>query len=88
MELETNGELRARAPDRRREADSAERVGRGLTSAADLLARLGKARAMSVAAAAPARAWSVDELASTIAQTAARFLGAERIDTSTDFFEL
>ena len=88
MELETNGELRSRATDRRREADFAERVGRGLTSAADLLARLGKARALTVSTSAPVRAWSVDELASTIAQTAARFLGTERIDTSTDFFEL
>lgn len=89
MDFEPNGEeLRSRPTDRRREADFAERVGRGLTSAADLLARLGKKQIATVAATAPARAWSVDELATTIARTAARFLDAESIDTSTDFFEL
>jgi len=88
MDIETNGELRARAPDRRREADFAERVGRGLTSAADLLARLGKKPAAPISVAAPARAWSVDDLAATIARTAAQFLKTERVDITTDFFEL
>ncbi|HEY2735215.1 MAG TPA: hypothetical protein VGI70_14560, partial [Polyangiales bacterium] len=71
--------LPLRAHDRRREANFAERVGRELTSAADLLARFGRKLPAAATASATARRWDVDELATTIAQHAAAFLGAGQI---------
>jgi len=82
-------EVRNGALDRRRESNFAERVGRELTSAADLLARFnrGKLESVKPAAAAMRRNWDVDSLAATIAQSAAKFLGSEQLDPNADFFD-
>ena len=88
MKSDLNLELRSPVFDPRREADFAERVGRGLTSAADLLARLGRKQVAQGAASAPKRRWDVDELSATIAKNAARLLGTENVDPNADFFEL
>jgi thioester reductase-like protein len=77
------------AVDQRREADFVERVGRELTSAADLLARFGrKALTAQPESSAHKRSWDVDGLAAVIAKSAGKFVGAERVDPEADFFEL
>ena len=78
--------------DRGREAGFAERMGRDMKSAADLLARLARPadalpRTAPLDGAAPS-AWDLEGLAARIASSAAKFLGAETIDPEADFFEL
>jgi thioester reductase-like protein len=89
MDSDLKLERRPPAPDRRRDADFAERVGRELTSAADLLARLGKKQLAEAprSAATDKPHWNVEELARVIAGNAARFLGADSLDPNSDFFE-
>lgn len=88
--------------NRGRDGNFAERIGREMKSAADLLARLSQnSGGAAGAVAASARAalsspavrdadgrWDLDALVSNIAARAARFIGSDTIDPNADFFDL
>ena len=82
-------QARSGGVDRRRASNFAARVGRELTSAADLLARLNRGKPGPTRPSAPAlaRSWDVESLAATIANSAAKFLGSEQLDPDADFFD-
>jgi len=83
-------EARSLIAERRREGDFAERIGRDLKSAADLLARFGRATSSAALQPAPAtdHVWDIDGLAARIASNAGQFLAGQSLDPNADFFEL
>ncbi|HEX6239253.1 MAG TPA: thioester reductase domain-containing protein, partial [Polyangiales bacterium] len=95
--FETKTGARSPGVNRGRDGNFAERIGRDLKSAADLLARLGQAGAAATSARVPESThtlrdangqWDPEAVVAHIAARAAKFLGSDTIDPDADFFDL